>query len=73
MLAQDGEGVERREMSRLAPRFHIQFRAKVANEFRYRSCRGNHPAQKKQIAGLHRFDIHAERLWRRRKIDAKFF
>jgi hypothetical protein len=37
------------------------------------ALRGKHPAQKKQIASQHRLDIGAERLRRRRKLDAKFF
>jgi len=35
--------------------------------------RGQHPAQKKQIARLHRFHVGAEWLGRRRELDAKFF
>src|SRR5262249_34022617 len=35
--------------------------------------RGKHPGQKQQIARLHRFHVSAERLWRRRELDAKFF
>jgi hypothetical protein len=34
---------------------------------------GQHPAQKKQIARLYRFHICAERLRRRRELNAKFF
>jgi hypothetical protein len=33
---------------------------------------GQHIAQKKQIARLHRFHICAERLRRRRELNAKF-
>lgn len=50
MLPRDGEDVERREASRLASRFHIDFRADAPNEFRPVAFRGKHPAQKKQIA-----------------------
>ena len=60
-------------MSRLAPRFHIEFRADAPDEFRRAAFRGKHPAQKKQIARLHRFHIGAKRLRRRRKLDAEFF
>ncbi len=73
MLPRHSEDVERREVSRLAPRFHIELRADAPNEFRPVAFRGKHPAQKKQIAGLHRFHIGAERLRRRREPDAKFF
>jgi hypothetical protein len=73
MLLRDSEDVERREVSRLAPRFHIELRADTPNEFRPVAFRGKHPAQKKQIARLHRFHIGAERLRRRRELDAKFF
>ena len=41
--------------------------------FAFVAFRGKHPAQKKQIARLHRFHIGAERLRRRRELDAKFF
>src|SRR5437016_11558547 len=73
MLPRDSEDVERREVSRLAPGFYIELRANAPNEFRLVTFRGKHPAQKKQIAGLHRFHIGAERLRRRREFDAKFF
>src|SRR5258707_13944835 len=73
MLPRDSEDVERREVSRLAPRFNIDLRADAPNEFRPVAFRGKHPAQKKQIAGLHRFHVDAEWLRRRRELDAKFF
>ena len=73
MLPRDRQGVERREVSRLAPRFHIELRADAPNEFRHATFRGKHPGQKKQIARLHRFRIGAERLRRCRELDAKFF
>ena len=72
MLPRDSEHIERREVSRLAPRFHIELGVNAPNEFRLVAFRGQHPAQKKQIAGLHRFHIDAERLGRRRELDAKF-
>jgi hypothetical protein len=73
MLPRDSEGVERREVSRLAPRFHIELRADAPDEFRRAAFGGKHSGQKKQIARLHRFRIGAERLRRRRELDAKFF
>src|SRR6266478_841526 len=73
MFSRDSENVERREMSRLAPRFHIELRADASDEFRPAAFRRKHPGQKKQITRLHRFHIGAERLRRRRKLDAKFF
>ncbi len=73
MLPRGSEDVKRREVSRLAPRVHIELRADAPNEFRPVAFRGKHPAQKKQIARLHRFHIGAERLRRRRELDAKFF
>src|SRR5438132_3724409 len=72
MLPRNSKDIERREMSRLAPRFHIELRADAPNEFRGMAFRRKHPAQKKQIARLHRFHIGAERLRRRRELDAKF-
>src|SRR6266567_1581695 len=73
ILPRDSQDVERRKVSRLAPRFHIELRADAPNEFRLAAFRGKHPAQKKQIARLHRFCISAEWLRRRREFDAKFF
>src|SRR5438876_124200 len=73
MLPRDSEDVERRKVSRLAPRFHIELRADAPNEFCPVAFRGKHPAQKKQMARLHRFHIGAERLRRRRELDARFF
>src|SRR2546421_9351580 len=72
MLSRDGEGVERREASRLAPRFHVKFRADAPDEFRSVAFSGKHPTQKKQLARLHGFHVGAERLRRCRKLDAKF-
>src|SRR6476646_611917 len=46
MLPRDSEDIERREVSRLAPRFYIEFRADAPNEFRPVAFRGKHPAQK---------------------------
>src|SRR5947209_9322734 len=73
MLPRDSQDVERREVSRLAPRFYIELRADAANEFRPVAFRGKHPAQKKQSARLHRFHIGAEWPGRRRELDAKLF
>src|SRR5450432_217179 len=73
MPSRHSEDVERREVSRFAPRFHIELRADAPNEFRRVAFRGKHPTQKKQIARLHRFHIGAERFRRRRELDAKFF
>ena len=73
MLPRDSEDIERREVSSLAPRFRIELRADPPNYFRRVALRGKHPAQKKQIARLHRFHICSERLRRRWELDAKFF
>src|SRR6266851_4695957 len=73
MLPRDSEDVERREVSRLTPRFQIDLRADAPNKFRPVAFCRKHPAQKKQIARLHRFHIGPERLRRRRELDAEFF
>src|SRR5207245_1226377 len=73
MLPRNTKGVECGEMSRFAPRFHVELRAEASNEFRRAAFRGKHARQKKKIPRLHRFHICAERLRRRRKLDAKFF
>src|SRR5258708_6804739 len=73
MFSRDSKDVKRREVSRLAPSFHIELRADAPNEFRRMAFRGKHPAQKKQIARLHCFHIGTERLRRRRELDPKFF
>jgi hypothetical protein len=73
MLSSDSKNVDRREVSRLAPRFYIELRADAPSEFRPVAIRGKHPAQKKQIARLHGFHIGAVRLRRRWKLDTKLF
>src|SRR5437588_2223841 len=73
MVSRDREDIERCKPCRLAPRFHIELRADTPNDFRLATFRWKHPSQKKQIARLHRFHIGAERLRRRRELDAKFF
>ena len=73
MLPRDSEDIERREVSSLAPRFHIELRADAPREFRAAALGGEHPGQEEQIARLHRFHIGPERLRRRRELDAKFF
>src|SRR5262249_37191019 len=67
----DRYGVERREVSRLPSSVQIEFRAHAPDEFRLAAFRGQHPAQKKQVARAHRFHIRAKRLRRRRELDAK--
>jgi hypothetical protein len=73
MLPGDRQEVERREVSRLAPPFYIELRPDAPDEFRPEALGGKHPAQKEQIARLHRFHVGAERLGRRRELNAKFF
>src|SRR6266852_3268858 len=73
MLPRDSEDIERRELSSLAPRFHIELPADPPTYFPHVALRGKHPAQKKQIARLHRFHICPERLRRRWELDGKFF
>src|SRR5882762_6408689 len=73
MLTCDREAVKRREIGRLAARVHVEFRTDAPDEFRRAAFRGKHSGQKKKIARLHCFRIGAERLRRRRKLDAKFF
>ncbi len=72
ILPRNGEDVERREVRRLAARFDIELRADASDEFRRAAFRGKHPGEKKQVTCLHRFGIDAERLRRRRELDAQF-
>src|SRR5216683_3249266 len=44
ILPRDSQDVERREVSRLAPRFYIEFSTDAPNEFRLVTFRGKHPA-----------------------------
>jgi len=46
MLPRDSQDVECLEVSCLAPRFHIEFRADAPNEFRPAAFCGKHPGQK---------------------------
>src|SRR6266853_5601775 len=73
MLTCDSEAVKRREIGRLAARVHVEFRTDAPDEFRRAAFRGKHSGQKKKIDRLHCFRIGAERLRRRRELDAKFF
>src|ERR1700721_723186 len=73
MLPRGSEDIERSKVSSLAPRCHIELRADPPDYFRRVALRGKHPAQKKQIARLHRFHICPERLRRRWELDAKLF
>jgi hypothetical protein len=73
MLAGDSEDVEGSELSGLARCFDVKFRTDTANEFRTVAFGGKHAAEKKQIAGLHRFHVGAKRLGWRWEMDAKFF
>jgi len=72
MLSRDSEGVERRKVSCLAPRFHIELSAHASDESCGATLRGKHPAQNKQTARLYRFHIGAERLRWGGELDAKF-
>src|SRR6202041_1398197 len=72
MLPSDSESIERREMSRFAPRFHIKLRSHAPHKLCASAFSGKHPGQKKQIARLYRFRVDAERLRGRREIDPKF-
>lgn len=72
MLARDSEAVERRKMGCFASGFHIEFRADAPDEFPRAAFGGQHSGEEKQIAGLHRFRIRAERLRRRRELNTKF-
>ena len=49
MLPRDSEDVERREVSRLAPRFHIEFRSDAPSELGPAPFCGKHPCEKKQV------------------------
>jgi hypothetical protein len=70
MLLRDSEGVDRRCVSSLASRFHVEFRAEAPDEFRFAAYSGKHSSEKEQIARLHRFRVDAEWLGRRWKLDA---
>src|SRR5581483_2798217 len=69
MLPRNGKHIERREISRLAPRFHIELRADAPDKSRRSAFRGKHTRQKEQVARLHRFRIHAKRLGGLRELD----
>src|SRR5258708_30297313 len=73
VFARNRKAVERSEISRLPPRFHIKLPADAPNELRRTAFRGQHPSQKEQIARLQRFHIGAERLRWRRELDAQIF
>src|SRR5207245_9309082 len=72
MLLRDSKGVDRRQISGLASRFHIEVRADASDEFRFAAYSGKHSGEKEQVARPHRFRVDAERLRRLWKLDAKF-
>ena len=71
MLPRDSEGVDRCQVSGLAPRLHLEFCTDAPDEFRFPAYRGKHSGEKEQGARLHRFRVDAEWLRRRWKLDAK--
>ena len=72
MLPRDSEDVERCQLSGLASRLHVEFRADAPDEFRFTAYSGKHSGEKEQVARPHRFRVDAERLRRLWKLDAKF-
>src|SRR6266478_219917 len=72
MLPRHSQAIQCRKASRLAPGLHIELRSDASNEFRRLALRSKHAGQKKQIARLHCFRIHAEGFRRCWKRDAKF-
>src|SRR5580692_11517176 len=73
MLSHDREPVQCREACRLATRLRIELGADSTHEQRFAPGRGQHPGQEQQIACLHGFHIHTERLRRRRELDPELF
>ena len=64
MVPRDREDVECRQASRVAPSFHVELSANSTNESGCSTFRRKHPAEKEQIACLHRLYVGAE--WFRR-------
>ena len=64
MFSCDREDIECREVSGLAPRFHVEFGPDAPDEFRGAAFGRKHAGKKKQIAGLDRFHIGPERFRR---------
>src|SRR5713226_9554058 len=73
MLPRNSEDIECSEVSRLAPRPHVELRADAPNEFRPAAFRRKHAGEKKQLAGLNCFHIGAERLGWHGELDAELF
>src|SRR5258707_6526907 len=72
MLPRNSQDVDGREASRLATLFDVELRADPPDELRSAAFRGEHPAQEKQLARLHRLHIRAEWLGRFGKLEAQF-
>src|SRR5271170_5364803 len=72
MLSRHRKGVKRREVCRGTSRVFIELCAEAPDKFRRASFGGKHSRQKKQVAGLHRFHVGAERFRRGGQLDAKF-
>ena len=71
MLPRDSEGVERCQVSGLASRLLVEFRADAPDEFRFAAYSGKHSGEKEQVARLHGFRVDTERIGRRWKPYAK--
>ena len=73
MLPRNSENIECSEVSRLAPRLHVELRADAPNEFRRAAFRRKHAGQKKKFARLNSFHIDAERSGWHGELDGEFF
>jgi hypothetical protein len=73
MLSCHGEDVDCGKMCRFASCFDVQFSADAPNELGTVTVSWEHPAQKKDVPGLYRLHIRAERLGRRRQLNTKIF
>src|SRR4029079_13121360 len=73
MFSRDREGVERREVSCFASSFDVELGADAPDELCGTAFGWKHAGKKKQIAGLHRFHVGAERFGRRWEFDAEIF
>ncbi len=72
MVPRYSQRIERREVSGLATRFHVELGTDPSNKFRLTARRGKHAGKEKKIAGLHRFCISAEGLRGGRESDPQF-
>src|SRR6478752_2286497 len=73
MLPRQREGIERCQSGRAAPLFDTDLGAETPEKLRNAALQRQRPAHEQKIPDLYRFDVGAQRLWRRRELGPRRF